>query len=338
MTARAHAAYSDPVRLAIVLCVLAAATHVRAEPDDPTSDAPCLRPPVRVAHFRRQREEVSLALTRCDGSPNLDALDPLSVVARAWRTPPPSPEEIAAYRQAHPDRRGWLTRRHRRLHPGLLTRLQALANRWPGRRFLIVSGHRPNANPGSRHRVGKALDLQIEGVEREEVARFARLLADTGVGYYPRSTFTHIDVRSRAAFWIDRSGPGERADYGSWPGWELDPPGAAEPAELDVAAVRREVADAVAAADGARADEREPDPGPGPDPGDQPEALLDLDEVRRRTREVVGAMPAARPTETRARPTETAARPTPATPGERPDAIVRRERLPTPPIDWSVPW
>ncbi len=315
------------MRLAIVLSVLATATHVRADPVAERANSPCLRPPVRIAHFRRPREEVSLVLTRCDGRPNLDALDPLSVVARAWRTRPPSPEAIAAYRRAHPDRTGWLTEHHRRLHPGLLTRLQALADRWPGRKFLIVSGHRPNANPRSRHRVGKALDLQIEGIERAEVARFARLLAATGVGYYPRSTFTHIDVRSRAAFWIDRSGPGERADYGPWPGWEMDPPGGAQSAELDVARARREVAEAIATAVRSRSNDPESTPDSAPDPIALPEGLLDLEEVRRRTREVVAAMPAARPTQDTTQPPPTAS-----------DAVVRRERLPTPPIDWSVPW
>ena len=101
-----------------------------------------------------------------------------------------------------------------------MTRLQAVADRWPDRTIIVVSGHRPRARRTSRHRVGRALDLQVEGVHRAEVARFARTLHATGVGFYPRSTFTHLDVRDEAAFWIDRSGPGQRADYGPWPGWD----------------------------------------------------------------------------------------------------------------------
>jgi hypothetical protein len=49
------------------------------------------------------------------------------------------------------------------------------------------------------------------------VSRFARSLERTGVGFYPNSVFTHVDVRHRQAYWIDRSAPGEPADYGPWP-------------------------------------------------------------------------------------------------------------------------
>jgi hypothetical protein len=100
-----------------------------------------------------------------------------------------------------------------RLDPGLLSRLATLARRWPNRRILIVSGVRPRARSSSRHRVGRALDVIVEGVPRRQVSEFARGLAETGVGYYPNSTFTHIDVRRRAAYWVDLSGPGERPRY-----------------------------------------------------------------------------------------------------------------------------
>ena len=43
-----------------------------------------------------------------------------------------------------------------------------------------------------------------------------------GVGYYPNSTFVHLDVRKdRSAFWIDYSGPGERAVYSENPSDDL---------------------------------------------------------------------------------------------------------------------
>lgn len=141
----------------------------------------------------------------------------LSFVARAWQTPRPTEAELAAYRAAHPERAGeWATERNRWLHPGLLVRLQAIADRWPTRDLVIVSGHRPTARRTSRHRFGRALDLQVDGVERAEVAAFAQTLASTGVGYYPNSSFTHVDVRETAVYWVDRSGPGERPDYGPW--------------------------------------------------------------------------------------------------------------------------
>ena len=43
-----------------------------------------------------------------------------------------------------------------------------------------------------------------------------------GVGYYPNSSFVHLDVRKdRSAFWIDYSGPGERAVYSATPDQDL---------------------------------------------------------------------------------------------------------------------
>ena len=44
-----------------------------------------------------------------------------------------------------------------------------------------------------------------------------------GVGYYPNSDFVHLDVRARvSAFWIDYSGPGERAKYSRNPEGDLE--------------------------------------------------------------------------------------------------------------------
>ena len=60
-----------------------------------------------------------------------------------------------------------------------------------------------------------------------EHGRAARLPArhdskKVGVGYYPNSSFVHLDVRKdRSAFWIDYSGPGERAVYSQAPAQDL---------------------------------------------------------------------------------------------------------------------
>ncbi|MCA9616676.1 MAG: DUF882 domain-containing protein [Sandaracinus sp.] len=183
----------------------------------PSGDT-CLRDPVTLRHLRRPREVARLSLTHCDGTPNLDALRELSFVARAWQTPRPTEAELEAYRAAHPERaERWMTPRNRWLHPGLLVRLQAISDRWPTRDLVVVSGHRPSARRTSRHRFGRALDLQVDGIERAEVAAFAQSLARTGVGYYPNSSFTHVDVRETSVYWVDRSGPGQRPDYGPWP-------------------------------------------------------------------------------------------------------------------------
>lgn len=178
----------------------------------PDSEPPCLAEAVTIQRKRgRPRESIRVSLSLCSGLPNPAALVPLSVLGRAYGTTRPSAEDLT------PQRRHWVAPGVRRLHRGLLSRLQAIANRWPGRTLTIVSGHRPRANRTSKHRVGRALDVRVEGVHRRRVSEFARTLAQTGVGFYPNSTFTHVDVRGRSTYWIDRSGPGERADYGPWP-------------------------------------------------------------------------------------------------------------------------
>jgi uncharacterized protein YcbK (DUF882 family) len=75
------------------------------------------------------------------------------------------------------------------------------------RPILIYSGYRhpkTNASEGgvrnSEHIKGTALDIGIEGVSTDAVARFGMYLAGGGVGFYPGKRFTHLDrgrVRSR---------------------------------------------------------------------------------------------------------------------------------------------
>jgi len=163
-----------------------------------------------------EREPLSLT---CRGSPNPEALDRLSLLARPDDQPRPSAEDRQRFREtASPEEaQAFLAPGVRRLHPGLLLRLQALAERFPGHRIIVVSGYRPDARETSRHHHGRALDVRIAGVSREAVSEAARTLPETGVGYYPNSVFTHLDVRDRAAYWVDRSGPGEPPDYGPWP-------------------------------------------------------------------------------------------------------------------------
>ena len=173
---------------------------------------PCLQPPVEVARiFGPHREEsAQLQLTHCDGRPNASALDELTLLARPLRLARPPAGSAGGSGDL-------LAEGIRRLDPELLTRLQAIADRFPGKRIEIVSGYRPRARRTSRHHHGRALDLRVVGVERNTVSQFARSLPETGVGYYPNSTFTHVDVRGESTYWVDRSAPGERPDYGSWP-------------------------------------------------------------------------------------------------------------------------
>ena len=173
--------------------------------------------PVTVARAHSD-ERAILRLVECDGSPALASLEELSLLARPARTDRPEPGARAVYqREAPPERVAEFVHPGiRRLDPGLLVRLQAVAARFPDATLEIVSGYRPTARSGSRHRVGRALDIRVVGVDRREVAEHARGFAETGVGYYPNSTFTHIDVRDTSHHWVDLSGPGERPRYVPW--------------------------------------------------------------------------------------------------------------------------
>lgn len=95
------------------------------------------------------------------------------------------------------------------------------------KRVVVVAGYRAprvarrKGNPKSPHKKGVACDFRIEGVSNEELRDFERTLPHVGVGYYPNSEFVHLDVdpsRSKhSAFWIDYSGPGQRARYAKDP-------------------------------------------------------------------------------------------------------------------------
>ncbi len=187
---------------------------------------PCFARPVEFSRdFGSGVETRSLSLTYCDGRINPAALEALSVLARSRHARRPDLAAIDAYqhlpldkgareRRRHP---AYVTREIMRLHEGLLERLQRVAEAFPGRALELVSGHRPEARFTSRHHHGRALDFRVHGVTRERLRDFLRNFEGTGVGYYPNSTFVHMDVREDKGYWVDRSGPGERPDYGVWP-------------------------------------------------------------------------------------------------------------------------
>jgi uncharacterized protein YcbK (DUF882 family) len=197
---------------------------------------PCYAKPVQLLRVRGvvvEPREVSL--TMCDGTVNPAALDSVSVLARPRDVERPLLPEIRAYR-ARPLRKGkvaqskakkfrdpmFLTDKVMRVHPGLVLRLQKIAKHYPGKVIEIISGYRPDSRETSRHHHGHALDLRVAGVTREKLRDYLRSYEDTGVGYYPNSFFVHMDVREAKAYWVDRSGPGEPADYGPWPSNKQD--------------------------------------------------------------------------------------------------------------------
>ncbi|WP_437294266.1 DUF882 domain-containing protein [Sorangium sp. So ce426] len=187
-------------------------------------------------------EPERLELVDCKGKPREEARRALSLLARPWGTPRPilSDEGAPARRPEAASRKGRragdapraagsrasgvqageIAPGVRLLDPGLLSRIDALARRYPGRLVSLVSGYRPQSQ-GSLHQTGRALDLRIAGVRNDELAAACRALADTGCGYYPNSSFVHVDVRAPgtgSVSWIDASGPGEAPRYvTAWP-------------------------------------------------------------------------------------------------------------------------
>jgi len=112
------------------------------------------------------------------------------------------------------------------MNPRLIRLLYQTGHHWPGHRIDVVSGYRDPSvakNPHSPHMKGLACDFRVEGVKTAELRDYLRRTFDkVGVGYYPNSSFVHLDVRKdRSAFWIDYSGPGERAMYSSSPAEDL---------------------------------------------------------------------------------------------------------------------
>jgi uncharacterized protein YcbK (DUF882 family) len=103
------------------------------------------------------------------------------------------------------------------IEPRLVALLGVVSNHFGSRKIEIVSGFRPYSptqyTAHSNHNHGKAIDFRVVGVPNEAVRDFCRTLRNTGCGYYPNSTFVHMDARESPAFWIDYSKPGEPPRY-----------------------------------------------------------------------------------------------------------------------------
>ncbi len=139
------------------------------------------------------------------------------------------------------------------IHWRLATLLVAVAAHFPGATLQVVSGFRARSRHTlrSRHTRGRALDFRVPGVpNRALVDLLRRSFRGVGVGYYPNSTFVHLDVREHDAVWVDYSGPGEAPCYSPSPARDL----------ADGTAGR--LTSAQARARGCRGGSRRPDPAP----------------------------------------------------------------------------
>lgn len=109
-------------------------------------------------------------------------------------------------------------------HPRLVALLAAISDHFGGAEITIISGRREAGGytrESSRHTRGQATDIRVRGVAMRSVWDYCRTLPNTGCGFYPRSSFVHVDVRGSAAQWVDWSTPGRAARYGNleraWP-------------------------------------------------------------------------------------------------------------------------
>ena len=177
---------------------------------------PCLR---EAVHFERFEEKHAFSLLTCEGAPAPMAIEHLSLMARPGGVPLPAESVEALVKQ----KGTMLAQGLKRLDLGLLERLQSVVDklRPKGTASLsVVSGYRP-ASKGSLHAEGQALDFSLAGATNVELVDACKTIEDTGCGFYPNSSFIHLDVRPKGAghvSWIDASGPGEESRYmASWP-------------------------------------------------------------------------------------------------------------------------
>lgn len=202
--------------------------------DKESSNRPCFGPAITLD--RAGLEPESFPLLSCKGEPLAEARERISLLARPWGLMRPS---LAAAEVMKP--RGAKSSRERdhevdpmevapgvrRIDEGLLKRLDAVARKFPGKVISVVSGYRPQSR-GSLHKEARAIDLRVAGVANEDLAAFCKTLPDTGCGYYPNSSFVHVDVRlpgTGSVSWIDASGPGEAPRYVTrWPPAAADAP------------------------------------------------------------------------------------------------------------------
>lgn len=159
----------------------------------------------------------TVVLTRCNGRPAPHALEQLSVLVRPMNAPKPSVETTPVRHGA--TQHEWLPG-IKLVNEGLVARLQRVVDHFQVKRITVVSGYRPTSL-GSFHQSARAIDFHVNGVSNEALVAFCRTIGDTGCGYYPNSSFVHMDVRAPRTghvYWIDASGPGEPARYvATWP-------------------------------------------------------------------------------------------------------------------------
>lgn len=157
------------------------------EPDAPGT--------VTLIRRRGHDEPVTLRLVDTERRPLREALDPLGAVMRRQDDDPA-----------------------RAPNPRLAILLAQLSDSFGGRPITIVSGWRSAGGytrASSRHTQGRAADIRIQGVGNRTLWEACRRIDHAGCGFYPRSSFVHVDARMTRTQWVDWSRPGRRPRYGT---------------------------------------------------------------------------------------------------------------------------
>lgn len=111
-----------------------------------------------------------------------------------------------------------------RVDPKLIRLVSAISDKFGGRPLRIVSGYRTKSFvAASKHREGKAIDFSIPGIPNEVLRDYLRTIKGVGVGFYPNSSFVHLDVRGYNSYWVDYAGPGEAPRKGTRSGRRTGP-------------------------------------------------------------------------------------------------------------------
>lgn len=92
----------------------------------------------------------------------------------------------------------------------LVTYLQKIRDHF-GAKVTVAAGYRcathnaevPNAAPKSKHTLGMAADIKVDGIDPLEVAQYAESIGVLGIGHY--DTFVHIDTRTTKSFWYSHA-------------------------------------------------------------------------------------------------------------------------------------
>ncbi len=153
-------------------------------------------PGVATIYRTATRARTRLRLVDSRGRASRRAFARLSEIMRPRRSPPRS--------------------RHPQPPARLLELLARTSDHFGGRTIHLISGFRPAGGytrETSQHVAGHAIDFRIEGVPNTVLRDYLRTFDRVGVGFYPRSSFVHFDVRDRNAYWVDWSRPGERPQY-----------------------------------------------------------------------------------------------------------------------------